>query len=235
MVEAFDYRAKEYVSGRRRSAVWRELVFGSEEKRLAPQWRINEEDIPSRTGDQWRRFRLGFCDVGGVTNQRYLMASFIPPDVICGHSVPTIAFDPVDVRLMALWLGVANSFAADYLARRKGALHLTFTIMDSLPLPVLYDENSPVNRAIALRALRLGAVGNEMDSLWEEGRRLLEIGETETRADDPQARARAPGRDRRLCSLADQTSRADRDAPGLPCAGGGRTRGDAEGRLWDLR
>ncbi|QFI74748.1 hypothetical protein [Bradyrhizobium betae] len=178
---------------------------------------------------------MGFCDVGGVTNQRYLMASFIPPDVICGHSVPTIAFDPVDVRLMALWLGVANSFAADYLARRKGALHLTFTIMDSLPLPVLYDENSPVNRAIALRALRLGAVGNEMDSLWEEGRRLLEIGETETRADDPQARARAPGRDRRLCSLADQTSRADRDAPGLPCAGGGRTRGDAEGRLWDLR
>lgn len=188
MVEAFDYRAKEYVSGRRRSAVWRELTFGSDEKRLAPQWRIHEGDIPSRTGDQWKRFRLGFCDVGGVTNQRYLMASFIPPNVVCGHSVPTIVFDPVDVRLMALWLGVANSFTADYLARKKGALHLTFTIMDSLPLPVVYDEESAIHREIASRALRLGAVGDEMIPFWKEGRRSLVMDGTETKAESPQDR-----------------------------------------------
>jgi hypothetical protein len=187
MVEAFDYRAKKYVSGRGRSAQWSELEFGTPEKKVAPQWRIKEADIPSRTGDRWKTVRLGFCDVGGVTNQRYLMASFIPPGVICGHSVPTIAFDPKDVRLMALWLGVTNSITMDYLARRKGALHLTFTVMDSLPLPISFAD-TPVHRAIATRALQLGAVGKEMTPLWKEGRQLLQLREDEVQASDPATR-----------------------------------------------
>jgi hypothetical protein len=139
---------------------------------------------------RWKHYRLGFCDVGGVTNQRYLMASFIPKDVICGHSVPTVVFQPDDLRLMALWLGVTNSFALDYLARKKGALHLTFTIMDSLPLPIAYDPASDVHRAIAIKCLQLGAVGPEMDDLWNSGVRLLDIDiETQRRAENEAARS----------------------------------------------
>jgi hypothetical protein len=40
---------------------------------------------------------------------------------------------------MMLWLGVANSFALDFLARKKAALNLTLTIMDSLPLPRAFE------------------------------------------------------------------------------------------------
>ena len=43
MVEAFDHRAKAYVSGRGRSAVWRELTFGSVDKNIFPQWRIHRK------------------------------------------------------------------------------------------------------------------------------------------------------------------------------------------------
>jgi hypothetical protein len=145
--------------------------------------------IPEHAGTRWRRYRLAYCKVGGVTNQRYLMASFIPKNVICGDSVPTIAFAPDDIRLMALWLGVANSFALDYLARKKGANNLTFTIMDSLPLPIAYDPASDVHRAIAIRSMQLGAVGPEMDELWNSGVRVLDIDiKTQCRAEDEAAR-----------------------------------------------
>jgi hypothetical protein len=47
MVEAFDHRAKAYVSGRARQAIWADLHFGAEQKKIAPQWRILEADVPS--------------------------------------------------------------------------------------------------------------------------------------------------------------------------------------------
>jgi hypothetical protein len=175
MVEAFDYRAKAYVSGRGRSARWDSLLFGTEEKKIVPQWNLNEDSVAKKIGNRWLSYRLAYCNVGGVTNQRYLMASFIPPRVVCGDSVPTVMFEPEDIPLMALWLGVANSLSLDYLARKKGALHLTFTIMDSLPLPISYNAGSSLHRAIAVRALRLGAVGDEMDELWNTAALALKI------------------------------------------------------------
>jgi hypothetical protein len=189
MVEAFDYRAKAYSTGRGRSAQWRSLMFGGDDKKITPQWLIDVDGVANKIGDRWLKYRIAFCNVGGVTNQRYLMASFVPPRTICGDSVPTILFDPEDLGLMALWLGVANSLAIDYLARKKGALHLTFTVMDSLPLPVSYDASSHLHRSIAVRALRLGAVGSEMDDLWTAAVRLLDIDpQTDGRIEEAEAR-----------------------------------------------
>jgi len=161
MVDAFDHRAKAYVSGRGRSAVWRELNFGSFDKSIFPQWRVSIKDLPEKTDTRTSSYRIGFCDVGGVTNSRFLMGALIPPNVICGHSVPTIIFDPPDSRLMLLWLGVANSFVLDFLARKKAALHMSYTVMDSLPLPRKF-EDVHTSTAIAERALKLTAAGPEM-------------------------------------------------------------------------
>jgi len=165
MVEAFDYRAKEYVSGRGRQAVWKELPFGEPGKRIAPQWHIPLVDVPEKTVDRTKSYRIGFCDVGGVTNQRFLMAAMIPPGSLCGHSVPTIMFEPNDDRLQLFWLGLANSFCLDFLARQKGALHMTLTLLDSLPLPRRYTD-SAVEQAIVARAARLSCSGREMEALW---------------------------------------------------------------------
>jgi N-6 DNA Methylase len=161
MVEAFDHRAKGYVSGRGRSAVWRELGFGSPTKAVAPQWHLSPDLIPTKAASRWQEYRLAFCDVGGVTNARFLMAALVPPKVICGHSVPTILFHPQDDRLSMLWLGIANSFCVDFLARKKAALHMTYTVLDSLPLPRCYSA-TPLETAIARRALMLSATGAEM-------------------------------------------------------------------------
>ena len=89
MVEAFDYRAKKYVSGRGRAARWDDLAFGSPEKNIAPQWRIKLEDVPQKLNGRWQRYRIGFCNVGGVTNARFFVSALIPSGVICGEGLCT--------------------------------------------------------------------------------------------------------------------------------------------------
>ncbi|NKB59544.1 MAG: hypothetical protein GKS00_24760 [Alphaproteobacteria bacterium] len=171
MVEAFDHRAKAYKSGRGRAAVWDELRFGPE-KCIAPQWRILVEEIPGKIRDRWMKPRIGFCDVASPTNQRSLVAAIIPGGAVCGHKVPTITFSPEDARLTCFWLGVANSFCMDFLVRKKVSLTMSFTLMDSLPLPRTYQD-SKIERAIASRALLLSSTGPEMFNFWSQTAPLL--------------------------------------------------------------
>src|SRR6185437_2124981 len=37
--------------------------------------RLAFEKVPAKAETRWRKHRLGFCDVGGVTNARFLMAA----------------------------------------------------------------------------------------------------------------------------------------------------------------
>ena len=183
MVEAFDHRARAYGTGRGRSAVWPRLEFGSPNKAISPQWRLSADAVPEKAQDRWSRYRLGFCDVGGATNQRFLMAALIPPNVLCGHSVPTILFEPYDTRLMMLWLGVANSFCLDFLARQKGALHMTLTIVDSLPLPRQFSS-TPLEIEIAKIALLLSCTGNEMQAFWKDVAPMVGLGPNDRPVED---------------------------------------------------
>ena len=67
MIGAYDYRAKAYVSGRGRSAVWKNLEFGDPEKSSRAQWYIPEQELPGRLGNRTNTFRIGFCDVASPT------------------------------------------------------------------------------------------------------------------------------------------------------------------------
>lgn len=161
MIDAYDYRAKGYVSGRGRSAVWEDFPFGTGVKRIQPQWRIIEDRIPEKLGDRMYRYRIGFGDVASPTNQRSLIAALIPDHLVSGHSVPTIEFRHGTAADLMLWLGVANSFAMDFLVRPKVSLHMSYTIMDSLPFPRDFKK-TPSAVEIARRVCSLCAVGPEM-------------------------------------------------------------------------
>ena len=165
MVDLFDHRAKMYVSGRGRSALWQELPFGSATKGIGPQWRIGHANIRDKIATRWREYRIGFCDVASPTNQRVLVAALIPARTICGHKVPTVQFQPHDDRVLLLWVAIANSFSLDFLARKKVALTMSYTVMDSLPLPRAWNS-TPLEVAIARRALILTATGTEMAEFW---------------------------------------------------------------------
>jgi len=167
MIDAYDYRAKGYVSGRGRSAVWEDFPFGSSTKQIQPQWRILADKIPDKLGGRTERFRIGFGDVVSPTNQRALVAALLPKGTVSGHKVPTIEFHEARPQELLLWLGVANSLAMDFLVRKKVSLTMSYTIMDSLPFPRSVDH-SPASTEIARRVCSLCSVGPEMEEFRQK-------------------------------------------------------------------
>jgi hypothetical protein len=165
MVDQFDHRAKAYRSGRGRSAVWEEISFGDPRKAIVPQWRLPPERIPSKLGDSIWRYRVGWCDVTRPGTERSLIAALIPPNAICGHKVPTLAFPGGFEWAYMPWLAVANTFSLDYLARKKIALSMSITVLDSLPFPRLPIDH-PVIERLGKLALRLTCTAPEMAGYW---------------------------------------------------------------------
>ncbi len=165
MVDQFDHRAKAYRSGRGRSAVWEALPFGDPRKAIVPQWHLPPDKIPNKLGDRVWRYRVGWCDVTSPNPSRSLVAALIPPGAICGHKVPTLAFPDGFEWAYMLWLAVENSFSLDFLARKKVALSMTMTVLDSLPFPRLPIDH-PLTRRLGMLALRLTCTAPEMTAYW---------------------------------------------------------------------
>lgn len=165
MVDQFDHRAKAYCSGRGRSAVWKPLPFGDQHKAIVPQWHLAPEKVPPKLGDRTMHYRIGWCDVTAPRNERSLVAALIPPGTICGHSLPTLTFAGEYEWAYMPWLAVANSFCEDYLTRKRVALHVSISVLDSLPFPRLSLDH-PVVRRLARLALRLTCTSQEMTAYW---------------------------------------------------------------------
>lgn len=179
MVDQYDYRAKAYVSGRGRSAVWADLPFGSAKKRIAPQWHVASTSLDERRKKRISQFRIGFCDVTSPTNQRSLVATVIPAGFVCGHKVPTIKLGAEFDSTSLLWLAVANSLSMDFIVRKKVALQMSYTILDTLPLPARKPHSEP-EQLITRLAATLAFAGPEMaaaasnyaeeDPIWAQDR-----------------------------------------------------------------
>ena len=165
MVDQYDHRAKGYRSGRGRAAEWASLEFCQPGKSIQPQWRILRERVPDKVIPRLARYRIGFCDVTSPTNERTLIAALIPPQCACGHKVPTIAFAAEDEWAYMIWLAVGNSFAMDFLVRKKVALSMAYTVLDSLPFPRL-DSHDLNARTLVPLVLRLICCGSEMTAFW---------------------------------------------------------------------
>ena len=165
MVDQFDHRAKAWRSGRGRAAVWEALPFGDPRKAIVPQWRLPTDNVPAKLGDRTDRYRVGWCDITAPRNERSLVAALIPPGVICGNKIPTFDF-PLEFEWAYMpWLAIANSFCEDYLARKKVALSMPMTVLDSLPFPRLALDHAAIDR-LARLALRLTCTSPEMTAYW---------------------------------------------------------------------
>ena len=155
MVQAHRFGVKGHVSGTGRSALWEAYAIGS--SRLAPQFWIRTTDIPRANQHRADILRVGFCDIAGQTNERSLMASLIPPGVICGNKVPTILFpdDPSEERLL-VWASIANSFTFDWMLRRVLTTTVNYFLLQSVPMPKLTKDGLSWKRLVsAARELRI--------------------------------------------------------------------------------
>ncbi|NLH74843.1 MAG: hypothetical protein GX456_17475 [Verrucomicrobia bacterium] len=160
MIGQFDFSQKGWVSGKGRSAVWREIPWT--EKVIEPQFMIGLKDQDAdylrkhldqfkerhgkkaaeaeehrlQDGDAWLEWRiglwgkLGFMDVSSATNTRTFICTFLE-DEPCGNKVPILR-----TRAAAALATVGDSFASDFQFRsRLGGLTLNFFIVEEAVLP----------------------------------------------------------------------------------------------------
>jgi hypothetical protein len=167
MVDQYDYRAKAYDSGRGRSAVWADLHFGSQSKMIAPQWHARQTSLDEETLKRISIYRVGFCNVSSPTNQRSLIATIIPPKSVCGHAVPTLHITGWRQEDMLLFVAIANTLSMDFLVKKKVGLNMTFSIMDTLPVPATFNRADP-EIEIVRRAGSLCLCGPEMETAARE-------------------------------------------------------------------
>ena len=162
MVHQFRSGAKSYVEGTGRRAIWEPNPMGLSE--TTPQFWIAETDLPASARGRAALSRVGFCDVTGQTNERTILATRIPTGLVCGNKVPTMTFRGAaegDEAAMDLWVGIANSFAFDWLARRVVTTTVNFFLLLSLPFPDIQPGGLP--------ARRIASVARELDALDRAG------------------------------------------------------------------
>jgi hypothetical protein len=102
------------------------------------------------------RPRIAFRDVTNRTNQRTVIACLIPPLRLITHSAPYLLRRRGDEKLEAYVVGAMSSRIFDWYARRIIEGHLTFALLNQLPLPRPEPNNVLFARAVAL-AGRLAA------------------------------------------------------------------------------
>ena len=143
MIGQFDFSQKGWVSGKGRSAVWRDIPW--DRKVIEPQYLMGVSAFDEHTGaapDQ--RSRLAVMDITSATNMRTAIASAIPWTP-CGNSAPVLEVDP-PFTLAA----IISSYAFDFAARRSlTGLHLNYFILAELALPSS-PESAKVLNALAL-------------------------------------------------------------------------------------
>lgn len=99
----------------------------------------------------YESYRFAFRDVGNSMNERSMIATVLPPDVFCPHTVSLekvfLANDPASIdalnrpaissRERLFLCGVCNSFVIDAWLKRTVAKHVSFYFVYSLPVPRL--------------------------------------------------------------------------------------------------
>lgn len=182
MVQAYDHRAASVVVEegnwvRQGQTKETSLVQHQNPEFLAePRWWVEKSKVDAAFGDDSRPAYLAYKDVTSPTNERTMIAAFLP-HVAVVNSAPLILIDaPIEIRRRCCLLANLNSFALDFVARQKvGGIHLNFFIVEQLPLlpPDAYAEHCPwhgrqtLERWISDRVLKLTCTANDMLPLAE--------------------------------------------------------------------
>lgn len=178
MVQQFHFGAKAYRSGTGRRAVW-EPAPPTGAASLRPQYWLPEERLPRRVRQRVRQDRVGFCDVTGQTNERSFLAAMIPSGVACGNKVPTVTLEGLNGNAQLLswtWLGVANSFAFDWLLRRVITTTVNFFMLRGMVFPRMGVGGETALRIAELAQRAAGPLPTlSIEGLWRRAEVRAEL------------------------------------------------------------
>lgn len=101
--------------------------------------------------------RIAFRDIARATDTRTAIPCLLPPGTAAVHQSPILVRRQGDEKAEAFLLGVMSSIPFDWGARRWVELHLTFELLNALPVPVYEPDSAAAKRVVEI-AGRLAAV-----------------------------------------------------------------------------
>jgi len=143
---------------------------------VQPRWWVPAEAVAKTLGNAKPSALLAFRDVTRSTDDRTMIAAFIPV-VAVTNTAPYILFNPsIGARKQCCLLANLNSMALDFFAKRKVPhMHMNFFIVEQLPIlpPDAYnykcpwDKKQTLEKWISERVLKLTCTANDMIPLAE--------------------------------------------------------------------
>ena len=177
MVQAFDHRAASVTVEtdnwvrQGQKAETSSVQHQNPEFCALPRWWVDEaavnEALVEKPGDT--PWLLGFKDITSPTNERTMIASFIPRAAATNKFV--LMLTDAEPRLQACLLANLNSLIFDYATRQKiGGITLNFFIVEQLPTlrPDAYADKCPWSKRetlehwISERVLKLSCTADDM-------------------------------------------------------------------------
>jgi len=172
MIGSLDPCQKGWVSGKGRTAVWREVSFDC--KRAEPQYLMDEE-LYLRHPKRIPGPKIALMDVTSATNARTSVSTILDR-VGCGHSIGLLTTPSRSLDDTLLMCGVLNSLVFDYTVRqRHSGLHMSWFIIEECPFPRLLSLTSSTKREarVAFNAARLALIQRWFAPLWLKARVLF--------------------------------------------------------------
>lgn len=118
---------------------------------------VSAHDAEARLGRRHQRRRLAYRDVASASNRVTLIAAVLPAGCVTTHTLFCLRTH-LSVRAQFFLCGMFNSLVVNYLARLWVVTHVTTSIVERLPVPVL-DRTHPAFLEIAAIARLLARCG----------------------------------------------------------------------------
>jgi len=132
MIGQFDFSQKGWVSGKGRSAVWRDIPW--ERKVIEPQYLIGKKDALG-SGKSYPGSKIAYMRIGSSTNSRTTTATYLGAHP-AGDSVFFFVPERPELMRPLVGSGVLSSVAYDFGVRQRlGGLNLSEFVMAETALP----------------------------------------------------------------------------------------------------
>jgi hypothetical protein len=182
MIQAYDHRAagvlfdKTNWTRQGQTVATTAAQHQNSEYLVQPRWWIDEPKVSALLNQTSATKILAFKNVTSPTNQRTMIAAFLPYGGVV-HSAPLmLTGENISVRLTCCLLANLNSFAYDFVCRQKiGGINLSYFIINQIPTvqPHTYadrcpwDQRQSLEKWVSDRVLKLTCTSNDMIPLAE--------------------------------------------------------------------
>lgn len=169
MIDHFDFSSKGWVSGKSRTAVWRDIPW--ESKVIEPQYLMGLSSLTESSKSNLGP-KLAYMRIGSATNSRTCIAAyheFMP----AGDSVFFYVHPDRRADVVMLSVGVLSSMAFDFQARnRVGGLNLSEFVMNEISI-LAKDTPELVKKVLVKLTASLAIAAPSWAQTWNELRQTV--------------------------------------------------------------